>query len=223
MMSKTREGARVVSREADFVQFSPSGSPIVGGKQQIGSLSATQSARGVMYPTVQSAIDDLASFTFVGINQVVINTDGESPEGVQQVSRMTITGTVTAPDVLPGETALTEVTIPILGFPFKYKVGDTAEQMATEVEKNIQTLVDTSTVFDFVQQSTETLNMIDIRFIDCQNHSFEAYTVNGITITVATISEAKGGYGTWTKLGQKAETFEGGTDPVTLHYYKRIA
>lgn len=223
MISKTREGARVVSREADYLEFRPSGGPIVGEKQQIGSLTASQSSRGVMYPTVQSAIDDLSSFVFTNINGVVMNTDGESPQGVQQVSRITISGTVEAPDELPGVTPPTEVTIPILGFPFKYTVGDTAEQMATEVAKHIQTLVDDSVVFDFVQQSTETLNMIDIRFIDYQNHSFEDYTVNGITISVATISEPRAGYGTWIKLGQKAETFENAPDPVTLHYFKRIA
>ncbi|WCZ66398.1 hypothetical protein [Yersinia phage MHG19] len=222
MISKTREGARVISREADYLEYRQSGGPVVAGKQQLGSLTASQSSRGVMHPTVQSAIDDLASFVFTDINGVVMNTDGESPQGVQQVSQITITGTVEAPETLPGETPLTEVTIPILGFPFKYTVGDTAEQMATEVAKHIQTLVDTSTVFDFVQQSTETLNMIDIRFIDYQNHEFEDYTVNGITISVSTISKAKGGYGTWIKLGQKAEMFENATDPVTLHYYKRI-
>lgn len=223
MISKTREGSKVVSREADYLEFRKSGSPVVSGKQQIGSLTASQSSRGVMYPTVQSAIDDLSTFVFVDINSVLMNTDGESPEGVQQVSRMTISGTVTAPDVLPGETAATEVIIPVFGFPFKYNVGDSAEQVATEMARHIQTLVDDQKVFDFVQQSTESLDLIDIRFIDLQNHEFTDQTVHGITISVATTSKAKGGYGTWIKLGQKAETFEGATDPVTLHYYKRIA
>ncbi|UQJ95038.1 baseplate wedge subunit tail pin [Klebsiella phage CPRSA] len=57
-ISKTREGARVLSKEADYLQYDTYGKlPLIGGKRSIGEPNIDQTKRGVLYGNVQSAID----------------------------------------------------------------------------------------------------------------------------------------------------------------------
>ena len=66
-----------------------------------------------------------------------------------------------------------------------------------------------------------TLNILEVRYNDNQEHYIDAYTDIGILLTPTIISPAKSGYGVWTRLGTELKTLDGGTNPVTFYYFQR--
>ena len=94
-MSKTQSLSQNFSRWANFLKFATTKDNIISGNTQpYGSPTIKQTQDGIFYPNVQSAIDDVASLYTLPINSVVINTDGISPAGKQQIDRYTFTGVV---------------------------------------------------------------------------------------------------------------------------------
>lgn len=217
LSSKTREGARVVSREADFLQYEMgTKDPVIGGKRSIGGLNVDQTRRGVFYPTVQSAIDDLYSLSQLPINAVYISTEDAPPIAIQQVESVTFSGTVLNPD--PDQT---KATIHVYGYPF---VFDNTTNGATVCETVYNffndNLVANSQVFDLVTRKGTNGDILECRFIDAVSHPVTGKTENGITLTGSIDVPAKAGYGTWSKLGTSDLPV---TPAVPVFYFKRIA
>ena len=102
-ISKTREGARVLSKEADYLQYDTYGKlPLIGGKRSIGEPNIDQTKRGVLYGNVQSAIDDLYTLIEqIPINGVVTMTEDAPPIAVQQVESVSFDGIVDLFTIIP--------------------------------------------------------------------------------------------------------------------------
>lgn len=224
MFTKTRGGAEVPSRKADYLEFSPDGAQaIVGNKNPIGLTTTTQTNLGVWYPNIQSAIDDLSSMLTGNIGDVVINTSGINPAGIQQVTQIAFSGTASVQISTAPGTIITSAKTVILGFPITVDDGDTSDQIATKLKAEMDTYVLQNKVIDNVTQDGTDPGILSIRHIDYQNHDVEDFNVYGVSAVMTVASPPKVGYGTWFKIGQEAKTFGGGTVSYTLNYFQRIA
>lgn len=217
-ISKTREGARVPSREADFLQFNVgTKQPLIGGKRSIGGANIDQTSRGVMYDNVQSAIDDLYSLSEqVPINAVITMTEDDPPIAIQQVESLTFDGTVQNPN--PEET---QATIHVYGFPFVFDNTTNASTVCETVYNKFTEFVAEDKYFDEVNRKGLNGEILEVRFIDSVPHPATVVNENGITITGVIDVNARSGYGSWTKLGEG--TLPGVTPEVVVYYFKRIA
>ena len=122
-ISKTREGARVLSKEADYLQYDTYGKlPLIGGKRSIGEPNIDQTKRGVLYGNVQSAIDDLYTLIEqIPINGVVTMTEDAPPIAVQQVESVSFDGIVQNID-----SDQEQAVVHVYGFPFIFDNGTNA-------------------------------------------------------------------------------------------------
>lgn len=216
-MSLLSNKAGVVSRQADYLQFNTNTNSDVMGKQSYGSLTISQLFKGVEYPNVQSAIEDVRNFSIRAINSIEINTDGVSPEGVAQTDTWTFTGTVARQDG-----SSDDCIISAYGFNVLVSVGDTAEEVTAKVKAVLENAVTNNFVINRVEAGTNG-NELTVTYIDNQKHVLPSIALNGITIAQTILTPGKEGYGAWTRIGTKTETLVGLADPVLLHYFKRIA
>lgn len=226
LFTKTREGAKVSSREADYLEYrqheASSDNPIVGNTNDLGGISTDQTSKGVWYPTVQAAIEDLDSLLQGNVGDVVINVTGDNPEGVQQLGSVTFTGTINIIQESVDNPVTTKV-IEVLGFPITVEQGETGDQVAVKFAAAVEPYVLDNKVFAQCEQSSSDPTVVEFRHIDYRDHYYKDTKKYGVDISVVMTAPAKPGIGTWVKLGQEAKTFEGATDPVTLHYFKRIS
>ncbi|QQK88286.1 hypothetical protein [Providencia phage PSTRCR_127] len=211
-MNKTRGTSMVPSRLADELEYRISDNTYSGNTNPLGTLDITQKSLNVTYPTIQGAIDDLTG-TFLDVNTVITNTDGESPSGIAQVDSVKFTGFISTED------EITE----IFGLPFKFELGDTSEEVAQKFVVQVNEYVTKNEFFTFAQVSSADPTVVDIRYIDFRYHPPYSKTVNGITVETTLSSPHKAGYGTWAKLGTSTVVLDSPADPLTLYYFKRIA
>lgn len=216
-ISKTREGAKVPSREADYLQYNMGDkSPLIGGKRSIGAANIDQTRKGVWYPNVQSAIDDLFSMAEqFPINGILTTTDTFPPAAVQQVETITFSGIVTNTDPNQGKAV-----IHVYGFPFIFENTTNASTVCETVFNFFNDMVADEKVFDLVTRKGSTGELLEVRFIDAVSHPVTNTTENGITMQGTIDVKARPGYGTWSKLGEADLP----VDPaVHVYYFKRIA
>lgn len=216
-ISKTREGAKVPSREADFLQYEMGSKlPLIGGKRTICGANVDQLRKGVEYPNVQSAIDDLYSLSEqIPINGVVTMAEDNSPSAVQQVESITFDGTVKNPD--PDQT---KATVHVYGFPFVFDNTTNASTVCETVYNKFTEFVNDEKYFDLVTRKGLNGEILEVRFIDAVPHPVTNTSENGISMVGTIDVQAKSGYGTWSKLGQADLPV---TPAVTVYYFKRIA
>lgn len=219
-MSLLNNKAGVISRNADFLGYSPTlGDIDVMNRQAVGSVTISQTSKGFYEPNVQSAINDVHSLSILPINSIVINSDGISPEGQSQVDDWIFTGTVSNESDPVG----TEVIIPVFGFPVKALVGDNAEEFATKVKTSLAEAVTNRMAINSYTDHPTDGNTIQVTYIDNQAHNLESYYSYGITISASSVSPSKPGYGDWSRIGAQTITFDGSSDQTILYYFKRIA
>lgn len=216
-ISKTREGAKVPSREADFLQYEMGSKlPLIGGKRTIGGANVDQLRKGVEYPNVQSAIDDLYSLSQqIPINGVIMMAEDNPPSAVQQVESITFDGTVQNPD--PDQT---KATIHVYGFPFVFDNTTNASNVCETVYNKFTEFVNDEKYFDLVTRKGLNGEILEVRFIDAVPHPVTNSSENGITMVGTIDVQAKSGYGTWSKLGEVDLPV---TPVVPIYYFKRIA
>ncbi|AHY25142.1 baseplate wedge subunit [Pectobacterium bacteriophage PM2] len=213
-----RNKAGVVSRFADFLQFitNPFKTNEVAGERPIGGVSATQTSKGVFYPTVQSAIDDLSGRCDLEINSVIVNTDGIVPGFVNQSDQIKFSGTVIGTGTKM---------IYVLGFPVIIDSSDTPEIIATKAEAVLIEAVINSIAIKSVSVDNTDASILNITYNDYQNHVFEEDVQHGVKITQTTVVSPRAGYGNWERLGTQSVTLTGGTvnGTITLYYFQRVS
>lgn len=216
--SVTRSKAGVLSRFADFLQFrlNPKKLTFVAEQRQLGAPSASQTSRGIFWPTVQGAIDDLAGRSEVPVGGVLINTSGNEPRSISQSDRIAVSGTVlgTGP-----------VMIYVFGYPITVEGGDTDIAVAGKIAAAFVELMVNGAPFSTVEVDPTDSTILNITYNDYQDHVFEPLVQKGITLTQTTVVEPQPGYGEWEWLGSIDQTLSGGssTGPVTFFYYKRTS
>lgn len=217
-ISKTREGAKVPSREADFLEYEiGTKAPLIGGKRSIGGANIDQTSKGVNYPNVQSAIDDLYTLVEqIPVNGIVTMAVDEPPIAIQQVESITFSGTVLNAD--PGQT---KATVHVYGFPFTFDNNTNASTVCETVFDKFTEFVAEEKYFDMVNRKGVNGDILEVRFIDSVPHPATAKTENGIGMNGTIDVAAKSGYGTWSKLG--SAELPGVTPAVTVYYFKRIS
>lgn len=217
IFTKTREGAKVPSREANYLQFELDPEDIsVGDQVPYGSVTLKQTQHGVWYPNIQAAIDDVRAMVPSDIGEVVTNVTGVIPGKSQQITRAAFSGVV---KLEAGGTS--EQIVEILGVPVKLKNGDTAELAAAKWLAVLESMVADKIAIAGVLSSASTQNIVDITHMDYQNHTFETFKWNGIVVNFSVLSPAKQGYGSWNLLGSEDKVFASNT--VRFHYFQRIS
>ena len=214
MISKTREGAKVPSREAVFLQFDPHTVDPTGvmGVKPIGGPNVDALINGVNYPNIQNAIDELAATTQLPINAIYTSAENTAPRGIQQSERLTFSGQVTG---APGATAV----VYVYGVPVVCDVGDNADAVCNKVLAEFTQMKNSNIAFSTVERQEGTVTpILNVKFIDnCAHVNLGDFVSQGITVQREVLSPGQAGYGTWTALGQE-EKFG-----VTMYYFKRIA
>ncbi|QDH49024.1 baseplate wedge and tail pin protein [Pantoea phage Phynn] len=217
IISKTREGAKVASREADFLQYNPgSKDPVIGGKRPIGGANVDQTRKGVDYANVQSAIDDLYSMKDqMPINAVLTTTDDFPPTAVQQVETLTFSGEVINPNP-----DYTFSIIEVYGIPFRFENNTNASSVCEAVYNKFNEMAESEQLFDLATRKGTEGEILEVRFIDSLPHPVTSFTSHGVTVEGTIDVQARAGYGTWSKLGESDLP----VDPaVHVYYFKRIA
>lgn len=216
-ISKTREGAKVPSREADFLQYEMgTKEPLIGGKRTIGGANVDQLRKGVDYPNLQSAVDDLYSLAQqIPINGVLMMTEDSPPTAVQQVETITFSG-----EVLNADPDQTKATIHVYGFPFVFDNTTNASTVCETVFNKFTEFVNDEKYFDLVTRKGTNGELLEVRFIDAVPHPVTDEVEHGITMLGTIDVQAKSGYGTWSKLGEVDLAV---TPVVPIYYFKRIA
>ncbi|QPB12436.1 hypothetical protein [Providencia phage PSTCR6] len=214
MTTKTRGGATVPSRKADYLEYRVGDDTYSGNSAPIGNYGTDQSVLGARYPTVQGAIEDLQG-TFLEVNSIIINDDGVNPQGTSQVDLLTIDGSV----VSDTQTAI----ISVFGLPFVFEKNDTTEEIAAKIVAQAQDYIIRNEYFSVVQLNALDSKKIDIQYLDFRKHLPFTHSEKGVTFTTEMQSPAKAGYGVWNKIGTQEVTFVDQTDKKLLHYFKRIA
>ena len=216
-MSKNILLSQNYSRDASHHEFDvKAGSIIVGNTQPYGSPTIDQVNKGVLYPNVQSAIDDMAALFVMPINSIVINSDGISPAGVAQVDRFKLTGVVASEGKVAGQKTI----INVFGFYTEVTVGDTAEEAASKIKFTMELASQKGLALNEVTTGT-TLDIIQVRYNDFQQHNLKAFTDQGITVTPTTVTPPKAGYGMWTKIGTETKNLDASQGPITFYYFRR--
>lgn len=216
--SKTRGGANSVSDDAAFLKFDVgSKDPIIGNSRPIGGVNVDQSNKGVMYPNVQSAIDDLYSIATVRIGDVLVTTNATPPQAAGQVETLTFSGTATWSGT---DQKIKKTVIHVYGVPIIVNIGATHTDVVSATLAKFQELMNKQILFKRVSKKADDSGVADkleVEMLDAVQHQPFSRTENGITITGHIDSPARGGYGTWTDLGTESKFGE------TLHYFKRTA
>ncbi len=221
MKTLTNKKAGVISRHASYLEFQNTSKNItaVMGQRAIGGPSATQTTEGIFYPTVQSAIDDIAFRYELPVGSVITNTNNLSPAAISQSDKIKFTGSISGAGV--GDTVL----FFIFGIPVEVIVGDSAVLVASKVNDALLTavadsLIVSSSAIDSVDQS-----ILNITYNDYQNHNFAPFAQYGCTLSQTITQQPRGGYGSWEYLGTSTQTLSGGTanGAISLYHYKRVS
>lgn len=222
-ISKTREGAKVVSREAVYLQFDQSNmnQTMVGSVRAFGGPSVDAYTAGMTLPNVQDAIGELATAAVTPVGGIVIMSENISPQGQPQQDEITISGTAS----VQGEPS---AIIHIFGLPFIITEGMSADALCTKLVEKLEELKTQNVVFKTVQRRAGSADIIvDVSYLDTSDHN-ENITPDstfGFTISRQITSPAKPGYGSWSYMGYETKTLSGilNASPTDLHYFKRIA
>ncbi|ULA52399.1 baseplate wedge subunit and tail pin [Enterobacter phage vB-EclM_KMB19] len=219
MISVSSSKAGLKSRNADFLQYEIAPDSIdVMNTQPIGSNTISQKYKGVDFPNVQSAIEDVRGFAILPIGTIVINDTGVSPEGIQQIDDWTFTGTVAVDGKSEGESVLVDV----YGFMVPALIGDTDTEFAAKVKLVLEDAITAGDVISSVEVSTSAGNILNVKYIDNQEHILPSYSSCGVSISASIQSPSKVGYGSWDLIGRQSLTFDGATSPTVLQYFKRM-
>lgn len=220
MFSLTRSKAGLVSRLADYLQFrtNPKNENVIAGQRELGGVSASQTSKGIFYPTVQSAIDDLYGRAELPVGSVVMAMTNEPPKTINQSDQLAFTGEV-AGEV--GE----QIMIYVLGFPVIVEGTDSAILVASKAQAVLTQAVVDSIAIQSVEIDAADASVLNITYNDYQNHVFEPETQYGITMTQTIVVEPQPGYGIWEWLGGASTTLVGGSinGPATFHYFQRTS
>lgn len=218
--TKTREGAKNFSRLTSHSQYIPDPLNIaVGNKAPIGSITFEQMEAGVDYSNAEAAINDLMSLFTKEIGEVICNTTGVSPQPEQQITRATFSGVIALESPETGGSPV-PVIMNILGIPIQVANGDDAAAVATRWYLKVKELEAVGKVVQSVTQSSATPQFVDMVHLDYQNHTFNTFKLNGLTVDFTVTSPAKAGYGMWDAIGSESKTF--GTNEYTFHYFRRM-
>ena len=216
-MSKNIHHAQNWSRNATNLEFNArQGNILVANTQPYGSATIDQVKNGVQYPNVQSALDDMPALFTLPINSIAINTDGISPAGVAQADTWTFSGIAASEGKAPGA----DMVVNTFGFSTIVKGGGTGDEVATKVKLTLDLAAQKGLAISQVTVGTS-LDILQVRYSDYQDHKLVAMTSNGITITPATVTPAKPGYGVWTKIGTEQKTMDASVGVVTFYYFRR--
>ncbi|AEJ90223.1 baseplate wedge subunit [Acinetobacter phage ZZ1] len=216
-MSKNFQLAQNFSREASHHEFDvKKGSIIVGNNQPIGSPSISQSQKGIKVPNVEDAINDVASLTILPLNTIIINDDGNSPQGISQIDEFKFIGSIKDPSKQTGD----EVKFDFYGFVVPVKIGDNAEEVAAKVKLELDLAKSAGIVFNRVENGA-TLDILQLTYNDVQSHELDDLVQYTMRVTQNTVSPARGGYGIWNRIGTQTITLDGTTKPTILYYFKR--
>lgn len=214
VFSKTREGAKVPSREANYLEFELDSKDIsVGNRAPYGSPSLKQTQHGIWYPTIQAAIDDVRAMTTETIGEIKITT-GTNPTPVQQITRITINGVC---NLTPGS----DEYLSILGLKVKMVNGDTGPTTAAKWKAIADGLAASAIAMENIQISGSTQNIIDVKHLDYQNHEFTGFRWNGIEVSFAVQSVPRAGYGNWQLIGSEDKNLGGVVTKMT--YWQRMS
>lgn len=214
MISKTREKARVVSRDASFIEYNQgSKDPLIGNSRAIGGVNIDQSRKGVDYPNVQSAIDDLYTISQLRVGDVLVSTNPTAPEAVGQIETLTFTGAVKN----SANPEFQKAVVHVYGIPFVFNKDQTHLDVIGVVLDKFTEMMNNNEIFSNVKRKGDENNELEVQFIDCIEHPATDTNENGIKITGTIDSPARAGYGTWSNMGSE-EKFGS-----TLYYFKRIA
>lgn len=228
--SITSMKAGVISRLASYLQFriNPKRLSDVANTRAIGDISASQTAQGVFYPTVQGAIDDLVGRCDLPVNTVITNTDGVIPGFTSQVDQLKFEGEVLG-DIISGPGTPTPpgtpYTIYVLGFPVLVSSGDSALGVAAKAQAVLQEAVIKNIALSNVEIDATDATILNITYNDYQTHVFEPYYERGIKMTQTVTVSPRAGYGSWDQLGTQEITLAGGSvnGNITLYYFKRVS
>lgn len=212
MISKTREGAKVFSRQAKALELDQHDlyEGQIKGVAKIGSPTVDSLQLGVEFPNVQSAIEDIANSYQVPISGVSFFMNDQPPGGTQMVERITVIGTAA------------ETFVEIYGIKVKVNIGDNQNNITTAIKAKLDEYKANKIAISDVTAVSGAGNQLDVKFIDTNNHVNYQYLRSDVKITGATSTRAVPGYGTWTKLGHTNITdTEGGTTQVFA--YRRIS
>lgn len=219
-MSLLSNKAGVISRNSNFLTYDTiPGNTDVLGYQAPGTVTISQYAKGFYEDNVESALNDVVSIS-LPINAIVTNTDGISPGGVAQVDAWTFSGTVTG---VNGQVTGDAVIVTVYGIPVPALVGDTAIEFTLKAQAVILQLITDQKVIATCTPDSVANDILNIKYIDNQKHNLPAMSDHGITVSTTNLSPAKNGYGDWLRIGTQSITFDGGSTPTLLHYFKRIA
>lgn len=219
-ISKTRESAKVFSREAGAISFDQTNisKTTVGGTDPIGSASIEQLEMGVIFPNTQSAIADIAENYQHQINEVVtlMEVDGVMtipPEGVNMVMRLTIDGIVEEDGV-----------IHVFGLPIRVTKDQNKAAFTDALIAELNKYKDLKIAFREVSKLSGSDSKVDVKFIDTLSHSLISVDSNGITITSEVSTHAKSGYGKWEYIGESVvDTPAVSGKSIKLKYYRRLS
>lgn len=217
--SVTRSKAGVISRLADFLQFrtNPTKTTEVAGNRAIGGVSVSQTLKGIFYPTVQSAIDDLANRCDLPINTVVHNTDGVIPGFTSQSDQLKFDG------IIAGDSG--PKMIYVLGFPVTVESTDTAILVASKAAAVLTDASVNGIAISTVEIDTADSSILNITYNDYQDHVIEPTIQQGVSITQTIVVQPRAGYGNWEQMGTQDVTLTGGSvnGTITLYYFKRVS
>ncbi|UOX40535.1 baseplate wedge subunit [Aeromonas phage GomatiRiver_11] len=218
-MTKTRGLAENTSRHATHIEYMTKPGTDVMGRRNIGGPTVDSYIDGVVYPNVQSAIDELQTLANTRIGQIFTAKERVSPAGVQQAEMLTFDG------VVAGD-AGGKAVVYVYGIPFIIDVGTNADTVCNIVLAKFEEMRDNNILFSMVErQAGTTTPILEVQFIDSATHvNIEDFNSSGIKVKREVTVPGVPGYGVWDYLGQETKTFTGGTatDPVVLHYFERI-
>ncbi|AZU98598.1 GP11 baseplate wedge protein [Acinetobacter baumannii] len=219
MDSKNLSLTHNTSRDATHHEFDvQEGSILVGNNQPVGSPTIRSTAKGVTYPNVQAAIDDVASLYELPLNTVIITDDGIAPGGRPQQDEFKFAGIVS----YPGKSTNDPVQFNFLGFAVTVLVGETGEMVAAKVLRELQIAMANKLVINRVNFGASN-DILQIVYNDCQKHVIEEFVECGIRITQTVLTPARTGYGVWSRLGTQTIKLDGATGDSVLYYYKRVS
>lgn len=219
-MSNTNKLRKNLESKSEFHEFITGNNIVSGNMQPYGSLTISQTQDGVMYSNVQAAIDDIAVMAQqFGINTVVTNIDGISPQGSPQIDNIKFSGVVLTEGKQTGDETLVDV----FGFKVKAIVGDSAEDFTDKAIDRLKQALSQQIVFSQVVKSSTASTSAEVTYRDYQPHSLKNYTDQGITITATVVSPSKPGFGTWSLLGNTNIQLDGQKNPIKLYYFVRTS
>lgn len=216
---KTESAIDNFVNDSSAIKFD-TGSQFLGNNlQKIGRPSISSTHKGFYEPNVNDALEQAVAMAPLGVNSIIVNTDGISPAPAAQVDRISMSGRVLDLNKSIGET----VKVNFYGFYVDALNGDTAADFVVKVQNRLRAELAKNNVFASVIIPGQDRQSLEIRYVDNQSHVLPTYSNQGITFRQNVVSPAKQGYGTWLKIGTETKTLIGANSPITLHYFKRTS